>query len=126
MHDKGNVGTPPLTKAQSSSLAAAYRRGTRVIELARRYEIRRQTVHEHLKKHGLTKPVNVFTPEQGDRAAELYQSGMTLAEVADAIGSNNRSVTLALEERGIRRRPRGVRVTQRQVELSHEEHYARS
>lgn len=98
----------PLTPAESSALAASYQQGVGVVELARKYKIHRDTVHEHLKRHRLARPINYFTSELGDQAAKLYQAGMTLSQVAKEIGSNTRSVTLALEERGIPRRPRGV------------------
>lgn len=108
IHEIGTVSTP-LIEAQSAALAAEYQRGARVTELARKHGIRRQTVHDHLRRHGLARPLNFFTREQCDRAAELYLDVMTLAEVATAVGSNTRMVTLALEQRGIGRRPRGCR-----------------
>ena len=81
----------------------------RVTELARKYGVNRKTVVRHLERNGHKRKVNAFTPEKADRAVELYLSGMTLVEAAAATNSNSRSVSLALAERDIPRRPRGAR-----------------
>jgi len=99
----------PLTAEQSAALADAYRAGERVTTLAARYAISRETVLQHLKKHGAARGLNAFTPEKAQRAVELYLAGLTLAEAAAATESNSRSIVLELEARGIPRRRRGHR-----------------
>jgi len=101
----------PLTAEQSAALASAYRAGERVTTLAARYGISRETLLQHLKKHGAAKGLNAFTPEKAQRAVELYVAGMTLAEAAAATDSNSRSIVLELEARGIPRRRRGQRLS---------------
>lgn len=99
-----------LTAEQSEALAEDFRVGVRVTELAAKYRVNRNTVHEHLNKHGLRRPKNTLKPERVNRAIELYRAGMTLREVAQAVGSNSYTVQHALEARGVQRRSRGVRV----------------
>ena len=69
----------------------------------------RKTVVRHLQRRGHELKFNAFTPEKAERAIELYLNGMTLVEAAAATNANSRSVSLALAERGIPRRPRGHR-----------------
>lgn len=99
-----------LTTEQSEALAKDFRSGVRVTVLASKYRVTRATVHEHLNKHGLRRPRNILDSERVDRAVELYQAGMTLQEVSDAIGSNRYTVQQALQTRGVPRRPRGTPV----------------
>lgn len=68
------------------------------------------TVWRHRTHHGLARPQRFLTGENAKRAVALYQAGMTLAEVAKEVGSNRTSVAEVLEDHGIPRRPRGVKV----------------
>ncbi|GAA2007429.1 hypothetical protein GCM10009739_18460 [Microbacterium ulmi] len=102
-----------LTVEQSAALADEYRAGAKVTMLAVKYGVHRQTMHVHLKRHGVARPLNILDEAKADRAARLYADGMTLAEVAAEVGSNTRSITLALEARSIPRRPRGLRAKYR-------------
>lgn len=108
VHEKETVRTL-LTPEQSENLADDFRAGIRVMQLATKYGVNRNTVHAHLNKHGLRRPKNTLELERVDRAIELYLAGMTLYEVGQEIGSNKYTVQHALESRGISRRPRGVR-----------------
>ncbi len=98
-----------LGEEDTTTLVADYKAGMRIAELAQKYGVNRKTVIRRLERQGLKRTVNAFTPEKAERAVELYLGGMTLVEAADATNSNSRSVSLALAERGIPRRRRGVR-----------------
>ena len=99
-----------LSPSESKLVADDYQSGITVPELVKKYGISRASIYHHLAKHDAVPAKTPLTSEQIDRAILLYQADMTLVEVAKEIGSNTRTIALAMEERGVPRRPRGVRI----------------
>lgn len=98
-----SVGTI-LSALESERLAADYVNGMRVVELSRKYGLHRSTVYRHLQKHGLERRSYPLDDVGVDRARELYETGYTLAEVAEFVGSSCRTVRETFVARGISRR----------------------
>jgi transposase-like protein len=76
----------PLADREEAALAAAYRGGATVYELAAGYGIHRQTVSRVLESHGVARRYNQFTPEQRTEARRLRREGWTIARLAAHYG----------------------------------------
>lgn len=99
-----------LSDEASRAIAGDFISGLSVRALVKKYGVSRTTIYLHLARHGVAPKMNTLSDEHIDRAVLLYKAGMTLLEVAKELNSSTRTVTVALESRGVPRRPRGVRV----------------
>lgn len=50
-----------------------------------------------------------ITPEDANRAVQLYESGLVISEVAEAISSSYGAVRKVLHECGVTMRPKGIK-----------------
>lgn len=99
-----------LRPSGSKRLVDDFPSGVKVPPLVQSYGIPRSSVYARLKKRGVKTDKNILHGERVDRAIELNQAGMTLAEAAATIGSNRTSVRFALEARDISHRAHGSQV----------------
>lgn len=90
-----------LTEAQMSEMAARYKGGATVYELAAEFRCHRTTVSERLKKAGISMRGRSPTSEDIDTMMHLYASGHSLLEVGKQLGFCANSVASCLEKRGI-------------------------
>lgn len=103
-----------LTPQEVDALLDAYRSGVGVCELARNFEISRQTVARHLERGAVAKrPTVKMTPPVTARARGLYESGMTVEEVAQVLGIGPSTIWRALKRAGTKMRPQAPRVSPR-------------
>jgi DNA-binding CsgD family transcriptional regulator len=91
-----------LNDAEKVRLAAAYRRGATVYELADQFGIDRRTVALQLKRVGVTMRRQPPTGEQVDEMVRLYESGQSLKKVGRQLHFNDMTVARYLRERGAR------------------------
>jgi predicted HTH domain antitoxin len=61
-------------------------------------------VSELLKSHGVTLRHAPLNEDQIDRAAELYETGLSLARIGKLIGADGETIRQHLRERGVRMR----------------------
>lgn len=97
-----------LSEAEIAALCADYEAGVSIAELGERYELGRTAVFAHLKRAGIVTMVERrrLTDEQLAEAARLYESGLTLKDVARCCHVNVKTVRKALAAEGVAiRRP---------------------
>lgn len=93
-----------LTDSQALMLRNRYNEGATVYELAKEFGIRRATVSERLKKAwGLMRCQSPGGELIGSMAG-LYESGLSLAEVEDRVGTSPGTVYQYLLIRGLQMR----------------------
>ena len=85
---KGTALNPPqrrLSPTDIDDLIAAYRAGATIIQLAMEFGIHRTTVAGHLDRHGVPRhsELTVWDDDILREAAELYATGLSLADVAE-------------------------------------------
>lgn len=100
-----------MTPAQVDELVERHQVGEGVVALAKAYGVHRATVTAHLDRRGARLRLGL-TDEQVRRAGRLYQRGMTLDEIADELGTSQRTVGRAVASLGVQRRPAGPRPKQ--------------
>ncbi|MBF6546983.1 hypothetical protein IU424_28480 [Nocardia brasiliensis] len=93
-----------LSDPEKVELARDYLRGMTVYLLAEKFSIQRQTVSRHLHSMGIPMRQQGLSEEQVDRAAELYEEGLTLKKVGARLGADAGTVRLALLRRGVKMR----------------------
>jgi DNA-directed RNA polymerase specialized sigma24 family protein len=93
-----------LTELQVKQMAARYHEGATVYELAKEFGIRRATVSERLKKAGVSMWFQPPGNELIDSMVGLYQSGLSLAEVGDRVGTSPGTVHRYLRIHGVQMR----------------------
>jgi DNA-binding transcriptional ArsR family regulator len=93
-----------LTAAELNRLVAGYRRGATVYELADQFGIRRATVAEHLKRHGVTMRYQSSTQADVDDMVRLYQAGLSLVAVGERLDFAARTVLRHIQLRGVQTR----------------------
>ena len=77
-----------LTDSQAFMLRERYVAGAIVYELAKEFRVRRATVSERLKKAGVSMRCQSAGNELIDSMVGLYESGLSLAEVGDRVGTS--------------------------------------
>jgi IS30 family transposase len=95
-----------LTPAERAQLVEMYRSGMSALELARQFNMHRQTVARQLKRadtklRGQLKR----TPELIERAKALCAEGHSLTELAKRLGVQASTVARALKSAGVQLRP---------------------
>ena len=81
-----------LDHYQANALAAAYRDGKTINELADRYGVHRVTAASMLRKLGAERCRAGLSDEQVDEASRLYPEGWSLARLAERYGVNDMTV----------------------------------
>ncbi|MEK6706749.1 MAG: hypothetical protein AABZ06_13275 [Bdellovibrionota bacterium] len=89
-----------LTEDQVKQMAARYREGATVYELTKEFSISRNIFSERLEKAGITMREQSPRSELIDTIVGLYESGLSLAEVGDRVGTSPRTVLPYLLIRG--------------------------
>ena len=98
-----------LRREQVDDLVSEYRSGATLVELAARFRVNRRTVAAHLVRREVPIRRGSFDPSRIHEAADLYLSGLTLAEVGVKVGAGPQAVRRALASHGIVIRPGGGR-----------------
>ena len=93
-----------LQPEQVDELVCAYESGATVHELAKRFECHRTTVSGHLKSRGVAMRLTPLTEQEVDRAVELYESGLSLVKVGDALKRDGETIRQRLLERCVKLR----------------------
>lgn len=93
-----------LTEAQALTLGNRYREGATVYQLAKEFGISRKTVSERLKKAGITMRRQSPGNELIDSMVGLYESGLSLAQVGDSVGTSTGTVRRYLLTAGVQMR----------------------
>lgn len=79
---------------------------SRLISWRFRYQLSRSSVRRLLREAGVPRRYQAMTEAEADQAAELYQSGLTIAQVATKLNRPWSTVQTTLTGRGIVRRRR--------------------
>lgn len=97
-----------LTPSELEAMAAGYRHGRSLDELARAFGVHRRTVADHLERLGVARRVNLpkLTPADIERAVSQYQAGDSLATVGKILNVDASTVQRALKRAGVAIRPR--------------------
>jgi histone H3/H4 len=75
-------------------------------QLATDYGLQRSSVRKLLRQHGIEPRRRSLTRAEIQRAAELYATGLTVAQVADQLGRHHTTVQVALRRHGVQLRSR--------------------
>lgn len=93
-----------LTPDELTRVAERYIAGATVYELAAEFGCHRATIAERLKLAGVTMRHQPTTTEQVDEIVRLYESGLSMAKVAQQVGVSARTVFNYLRDRGVQSR----------------------
>lgn len=74
-----------------------------------RYNLSKTAVLKVLRDNGVKLRRQPLTTEQVDKAKRLYESGLTIAKVADCLDASYETTRLALIHAGVQMRARGGR-----------------
>ena len=83
-----------------------YQAGVSANQLATRYQLSRSSVRRLLRESGVPRRYRAMAEIEIDQAAELYQSGLTISEVAAKLDRPWSTVQTALSRRGVATRSR--------------------
>ena len=108
---KGRLSNPAqrrLSPADVDDLIATYRAGATIRHLAAEFGIHRTKVAAHLDRHQIPRHREGTAWESGtlEEAAELYASGLSLADVADQFGIDAQTVANRFRRAGVAVQPR--------------------
>lgn len=96
-----NSVTPQLTV----QMVVLYESGASISEVARTFNVHRETATRHLRVGGAQMRTLGLTDAQVELAEELYLSGLTLAQVGERVGVTQKTVGRYLRDRGVELRP---------------------
>jgi DNA-binding CsgD family transcriptional regulator len=100
----GIAGTR-LDATEIETLVSEYRRGTRVSELAQRYDLHRSTIRAHLRRHDVEARDRVPQVNEAEAFVELYEQGYSLATIGKRYSIGPSRVRTQLLHRGVELRP---------------------
>ena len=98
-----------LSASNHAELLAGYADGVPVQELAARFQVHRGTVTKLVRQAGLGVRRPAVPEPVRQEAVRLYADGLTLVEVGEQLGINDKTVRLLVIEAGGTLRPRGRR-----------------
>jgi lambda repressor-like predicted transcriptional regulator len=97
-----------LSAFESGNIANRFEAGETITALALEYKVHRCTIQNHLDRHGVKRsaPVPILTTADITKAAELYATGFSTAEVGQKMGVNAKTISNHLKRAGyeVRRR----------------------
>jgi len=105
-----------LSAAQVEELAAAYRAGAPVNDLAAQFRIHRSTVLDHLNRSDTPRRYPALDSCQVEEAARFYEAGQSLRAIGIHFGRHASTVRLALIKAGVHTRGRNGRDATRRSE----------
>lgn len=100
-----------LSPQQIEEIIVRYNAGEDTPALSRAYGISRGGLRKLLLAEGVSFRKQPMTPEDANRAIQLYERGLTIAEVVDRVGYSFSTVRRMLHARGVVVRERGGRET---------------
>lgn len=95
-----------FTAAEAVELAAQYRAGQTMNQLARTFRVHRRTGAHCLQKQGVGLRQFGLSVEHLDQAAALYRAGWSLARIGEKYGTTDMTVRRALARHDVEIRPR--------------------
>jgi transposase len=102
-----------LSEEDRKLVAERYLDGESTRSLARQFDISRETIRKYLSDQGVPMRPSIrksaLTLEMKQEAAEAYEAGMTLQQIAEVFGVSYTTIRRALKELGVRSRPPGHR-----------------
>ena len=93
-----------LTREQAKQLIAEYQDGASMQKIAKRWELHRTTVAEHLRRAGIQLRRQGIQTELLEEAATLYARGWSCRRLAERYGCNSETVRQALMHAGVKMR----------------------
>jgi AraC-like DNA-binding protein len=87
-------------------LATEYEAGASVYDLAKRFNVDRSTVSDHLRTMGIATRYRILSTQQIEEAAVLYQGGWSLARLGDRFGVSANTMLNAFRRSGVATRAR--------------------
>lgn len=98
-----------LRPARRAELIADYEAGMAVKAISAKYGVHRSTIPALVRREGVLVRVAGLDAEERARASSLYESGMTLVQVARRMGIGDDAVRQAVLDEGGQIRPKGRR-----------------
>lgn len=95
-----------LSPEELDDLVSAYVAGATVKDLATRFGVHRHTIAAHLDRAGVPRHQNGLTTSQVAEAAQLYDTGWSLAKIADYFSVQPTTIYYWLRKEGIQIRSR--------------------
>lgn len=90
-----------LNEDEAAQLAALYREGASITELAQRFAVHRTTVSALLQRHGVSLRRTGLTPEDVIAAGVLYADGWSLAMLGRKFRVDSTTIWRALRVEGV-------------------------
>jgi DNA-directed RNA polymerase specialized sigma24 family protein len=92
------------SEPEVDQLVAAYRAGATVYQLADQFGSHRITVGKHLRARGIDTRPAALTPDDLQRAIQLYRSGWSLAKIAKTFEVAAETIRTQLIQAGVEMR----------------------
>jgi AraC-like DNA-binding protein len=92
-----------------AELVARYKVGKTSAGLSKEFGISKCGLLQLLRNEGATVRKQVIAPWDAERAAQLYESGLSITEVVERIGYSYSAIRKSLHERGVAMRPKGIK-----------------
>jgi transposase len=90
-----------LSPETLQQLVGVYQAGVSANQLAVRYQLSRSSVRRLLRESGVARRYQAMTDEEAHQAVELYQSGLTIAQVAAKLDRPDSTIQTSLARRRI-------------------------
>lgn len=87
---------------------ARYNAGEATPALSRAYGISKTGLRELLQAEGVSMRRQAITPEDAERAVQLYENGLTIKQVVEKVGYSFGTIRRVLHENGVAMRASGI------------------
>lgn len=94
-----------VTAETRAQVVARYSAGEASTVLAKEYNVAKSTIFSILRANNVVVRHQPMTPEQVAEAARLYESGLSLSQVAEALKVNQETMRVAIMKAGVGLRP---------------------
>ena len=94
-----------LNDEARAQVIARYSAGDTTTALAKEYDVAKSTIIGILRANNVVVRRQPLTTEQVNEAARLYESGLSLSQVAEALRVNQETMRVAIIKIGVKIRP---------------------
>lgn len=97
-----------LSPQTIEEIVARYNAGEETPALSREYGISKSGLCQLLQAEGVSFRRQAITPEDAERAVQLYESGLTIKQVVGQVGYSFGTIRMVLHEHGVTMRASGI------------------
>jgi len=95
-----------MTETEITGIITGHKNGLSISDLAHKFNCHRNTVINHLRKHGIEVTNSKISPEHSVEILQLYKNRLNVSEIAERLNISSSAILNHLHKQGVKIRGR--------------------